>query len=136
MAPSLLMGPAMTKLSSCANCNGFVPAKASACPHCDAAVPSKWPAFAKRVLGLSAGGMLSMTLMACYGLPPCDPDDANDPYCAPAYCTDGEDLDQDGICTPDDCMDMDPMIYPGAYDPDGDAVDQNCDGVDGVKSES
>ena len=31
-----------------------------------------------------------------------------------------------------DCDDHDATRYPGAEDPDGDGIDQNCDGVDGV----
>ena len=36
-----------------------------------------------------------------------------------------------GIGTMDDCDDTDPTIYPGADDPCGDGIDQNCDGIDG-----
>lgn len=127
----------MTNLSSCPDCSGFVPGHLQACPHCaPTPVASRvLPRLARRVLGLGTGGLLAMTLMACYGLPPCDPDDTEDPYCAPAMqCPAGEeDLDEDGVCTPDDCADMDPMIYPLADDPEGDDIDQNCDGEDGVK---
>ena len=44
--------------------------------------------------------------------------------------------DSTGAClffdTPPDCDDEDPSVYPGAEDPEGDGIDQNCDGVDGV----
>ena len=60
-------------MRSCPRCDGFVPAGLSSCPHCDA------PAEVERALSLRgklfAGVMASgtaMTLMACYGLPPCD----------------------------------------------------------------
>ena len=41
------------------------------------------------------------------------------------------DVDQDGVSPPSDCDDNDANIKPGASDPVGDGIDQNCDTVDG-----
>ena len=45
--------------------------------------------------------------------------------------------DQDGDGVPDsaDCAPLAPTIHPGASDPYGDTVDQNCDGADGVDAD-
>ena len=41
------------------------------------------------------------------------------------------DADGDGVTVADgDCNDQNPNIKPGAYDPPGDDIDQNCDGAD------
>lgn len=136
--------PAGMRLQSCSRCHGFVPPDALTCPHCDALVarPSgtdRTDAFAKRLfkmaLNVTGGGLIAMTLMACYGLPPCDEGQMDDGTCVPppTYCPSETDLDQDGWCTPDDCNDEDPDIFPGAGDPRGDDVDQNCDGADGIR---
>ncbi len=115
----------MHVLVSCRACGGFVPAPRHACPHCDAPVEHAPARFARlaRVLALAAGGgALMLTLMACYGLPPCDKDEDGDRACSA------------GGRGPRDCNDQDPTIHPFADDPEGDGIDQNCDGVDGVKS--
>ncbi len=41
------------------------------------------------------------------------------------------DFDGDGVQDQDDCNSADPSIYPGASDPFGDGIDQDCDGADG-----
>ena len=45
------------------------------------------------------------------------------------------DTDRDGVTDDFDCDAEDGEIYPGAPDPYGDGVDQNCDGVDGVDAD-
>ena len=40
------------------------------------------------------------------------------------------DKDGDGVAPPLDCNDTNSAIRPGAIDPPGDGIDQNCDGVD------
>jgi hypothetical protein len=42
------------------------------------------------------------------------------------------DFDEDGFQDQDDCDPADPSIYPGAPDPYGDDIDQDCDTLDGV----
>jgi hypothetical protein len=128
------------QMLTCSACGGLTPrdlARAT-CLHCD--VPLRAPRWARRLSRLlgPAGAIL---LAACYGAPgryyaregivPIDSDGDGVPgsYRCDRYYA-GED------CRPDpnvelDCDDADPQRYPGAADPDGDGIDQNCDGVDG-----
>jgi len=127
----------MLTLGACAHCEGFLPPGASTCPHCGtAAAPAtvscatRRAGLASRLLTVASGGLMALTLMACYGAPPCD-----DPP---------QDLDGDGyqtFCDYDyhpeaDCDDSNPDIHPGAIDPRGDGIDQNCDFVDGVAGDT
>jgi hypothetical protein len=107
-------------LLSCSHCAGFVPPNLTACPHCDAKLldvkaNSKFGSMVKTVTAAATGGLVAVTLMACYGGPPSEFDD--------------NDVDGFGF---DDCNDFDATINPGASDPLGDGIDQNCDGVDGL----
>lgn len=116
-------------LTACPSCEGFLPPAASACPHCDVQLSKASPPFLSRlargVLGLAGGGTIALTLMACYGAPPCDE-------------SEDVDNDRDGYGTlgcgdvEADCDDANADIFPGAEDPEGDGIDQNCDYVDGV----
>jgi Putative metal-binding motif len=107
-------------LLSCSHCTGFVPPNLSACPHCgaeslDVKTTSKTGSLVKHLANIATGGLVAVTLMACYGGPP-------DAFPA--------DNDGDGSSF-DDCNDFDSTINPRANDPLGDGIDQNCDGVDG-----
>lgn len=68
------------------------------------------------------GGLMSITLMACYGVG----------YTCESPDEDGDGYNAGGDCGPADCDDSNPDIYPGANDPKDDGVDQDCDGVDGT----
>jgi putative metal-binding protein len=70
-----------------------------------------------RLLGLA----LTLGLGACYV--------QTTPTNTPAQvCTD---IDGDGYCADVDCNDQNSSVHPGADDPPGDGIDQNCDGHDG-----
>jgi hypothetical protein len=47
-------------------------ATASVCPHCDAPLRSARGRWAV-LLGLAGSASLGLTMMACYGAPPCEP---------------------------------------------------------------
>ena len=73
-----------------------------------------------------------MTLMACYGM-------AYRPIETPQPGANDRDADGYEPAPPGaapspafDCDDTSPSIHPGANDPVGDALDQNCDGMDGT----
>ena len=129
----------MTHLSTCPACDGFVPQDMAVCPHCSTSVeidlgssssmPSARSPLQRLVRGalmLTSGSAFAMTLMACYGGPPCEEaDDADgDGHYDAAACFEGTDCDDDN-----------PDVHPLADDPEGDDIDQNCDGVDGIAEE-
>jgi hypothetical protein len=60
------------KLLSCVRCAGFVNPLSSTCPHCSARVEGMLPLLGRATLAVVGGSALSMTMMACYGSPPCD----------------------------------------------------------------
>lgn len=108
-------------LLSCSHCAGFVPPHLTTCPHCgmeslELKTNPKFGSVVKNVAAAATGGLVAVTLMACYGGPPSE---------FP------RDNDGDGVAF-DDCNDFDATVFPGANDPLGDGIDQNCDGVDGT----
>ena len=112
----------MANFRTCGACDGLVPATRAACPHCERPM-GRLGRAARRVAQAAGASAFLATLMACYGGPPkCEP---------------GTDKDGDRFCTKGprtlDCNDDDPKIRPWADDPAGDGIDQNCDGVDGMK---
>ena len=121
----------MAALEKCRHCAGFLPPRAGNCPHCGQPAPrGLLRGLGRSIFAATGGGAIAITLMACYGAAygPSEPPlpDAN--RCAPSA------TDKDGDCVPaaEDCNDEDPAIRPGAPDPLGDGIDQNCDDVDGV----
>jgi hypothetical protein len=76
----------MSSLSSCQKCRGFVPPASAECVHCGAPMLESAPsgnAMLKGLFCLAGASVAAITLMACYGMPPCDtpaPDGGTDPY--------------------------------------------------------
>lgn len=115
-------------MHACSACPGLVPARASRCPNCGAHA-SRPSAGMRAITALFGGGAIAMTLMACYGLPPCDAsEDTDKDGVFPGYCYAGDPRI--------DCDDSDATIHPCAADPEGDGIDQNCDGSDGLAKTS
>lgn len=131
----------------CPHCSSFVPVREDAaptCPECGKAPAvdttnaerprakregTKQSSLARRATNVALGVTTVMTLMACYGAP-------YEPY-APLGCDDpSEDLDGDGYCGDYDCAESDPTIHDFAADPEGDGIDSNCDGVDGIRGDA
>jgi hypothetical protein len=82
------------------------------------------------VLSVAVAGAATMTLMACHGGPSTIDDcmDLDDDGWFPACYDEPCDTNEDPYC---DCNDGDPGIHPGAADPLGDGLDQDCSGEDG-----
>jgi len=62
----------MGRLVTCAGCGGFLDATAALCPHCGV---QPTPARRRRwavLFGLAGSASLGLTMMACYGGPPCE----------------------------------------------------------------
>ena len=91
-------------------------------------------AWVRNTLTLVGGASLSMTLAACYGAPCVDGDYCGGPVGeVTEFCdTPMDDYDLDGHCGAFDCNENDESINSSADDPEGDDLDQNCDGADGV----
>lgn len=102
---------------TCSTCNGLTPSPSSWCVHCATPFPRR-----ARWLATLVGATGTVLLAACYG--------PSGRYVVQG--PSGADHDGDGSPAGVDCDDNDPTRYPGAPDPDGDGIDQNCDGVDGV----
>jgi hypothetical protein len=60
----------MQTLIPCFSCRGLVPSDHDACPNCGAKKRS-WVRRNGLLLAVAAGAA-AVTLMACYGMPPCD----------------------------------------------------------------
>ncbi|WP_224240379.1 hypothetical protein [Hyalangium gracile] len=65
----------MSQLSGCPSCQGFNPPSATACLHCGQALESRPGPAPRWTVGwwaLASAGVAALTLMACYGAPPCE----------------------------------------------------------------
>jgi hypothetical protein len=63
----------MPELSGCPSCQGFNPPATRACLHCGHALESPSSRRSPGALwALATAGVAALTLMACYGVPPCD----------------------------------------------------------------
>lgn len=63
----------MSLLLSCSSCSGLIPGPGR-CPNCGAAQMRgsalRW--LVRSVIAWTSAGVAAVTLMACYGAPPCD----------------------------------------------------------------
>ncbi|RKG92684.1 hypothetical protein [Corallococcus terminator] len=66
----------MSPLSSCPSCQGFNPAAARACLHCQRPLgpgrPPRRASWVATLWTLTGASATALTLMACYGMPPCE----------------------------------------------------------------
>lgn len=97
----------MSVLSSCPSCSGFVPPGLGRCPNCGAQASGGGLLRRLKILGVTGllgGSAVALTLMACYGLPPCEP---GDPGCYPPL-PDLKVTPADGGCAADAGGDLGP----------------------------
>lgn len=124
----------MNKLSPCLHCGSFLPLGVRACPGCRRSMrPRRLPAPMRALLAVGGGGLLSMTLSACYGAPcaggSCyEPEDSGTPHCTDFT----QDLDGDGYCLDQDCDETNANVHAGCADggiiTDGGSTDAGTDG--------
>lgn len=95
----------MQALTKCSSCDGLVPSGQQACPHCESpVVPTRSRSKVAAAMALVSAGAASVTLMACYGMPPCD-------YQAP----DGSTRHNGTLCK-NVCVDPDSTVAKRCYD--------------------
>ncbi|WP_205525567.1 hypothetical protein [Pyxidicoccus trucidator] len=66
----------MPELSGCPSCQGFNPPSVTACLHCrhplDGGRARLAPSWVASLWTLAGASATALTLMACYGMPPCE----------------------------------------------------------------
>lgn len=77
--PTAVYDRCMGELARCEGCGGFLNATAAVCPHCDARPSRRQRRRWVVLLGLAGSASLGLTMMACYGAPPCEPGKGNCP---------------------------------------------------------
>lgn len=104
----------MPQLSGCPSCQGFNPPSVTACLHCREPLGGerarRMPSWGASLWTLAGASAAALTLMACYGMPPC------------------EDGTMDCLDVPPDCDFL--TMDAGADAGDTDGGSMNCTPVD------